>query len=282
MNCKRLAVFVFGIFILNSTALHAQSGNVPFVGPGPGNDIFFINFQTGLGNKVVTGAPYSATVTSEFQQTLPDGNKIDRKTTATAYRDSQGRTRSEQTLPAIGQYSAANPPQAIFINDPVAGVSYVLNPANMTYRKMTMRAGRGGPGGPGPGRGGRGPVGNAGSNPNVLTESLGSQNIEGNLVQGTRTTHTVPAGAMGNQNPIQVTSEQWYSSQLQLNLLVKNNNPAGGQNSTTLSNINTTGDPDSSLFQVPSGYTLQPPPSGPAFRGRRGGPPPPPPAPPAQ
>lgn len=280
MNRKGLAVFAFCILMLGNSRLHAQSGNVPFVGPGPGNDIFFVNFESGLGNKVVTGAPYSATVTSEFHQTLADGNKIDRKTTTTVYRDSQGRTRSEQTLPAIGQYSASNPPQAIFINDPVAGVSYVLNPANMTYRKMTMRAGGPGRGGPGPGRGGRGPGGNAGTNPNVITESLGSQSIEGNLVQGTRNTRTVPAGTMGNQNPIQVTSEQWYSSQLQLNLLVKNNNPAGGQNGTTLSNI-TTSDPDPSLFQVPSGYTLQPPPNGPAFRGRRGGPPPPP-APPAQ
>lgn len=283
MNRKWLVGSTFSILVLGSSLLYAQSRGVPFVGPGPGNDITFMGFQAGLGNQVVTGAPYSATVTSEFQQTLSDGNKIDRKTVTTVYRDSQGRTRREQTLPAIGQYSASTAPQAIFINDPVAGVSYVLDPAKMIARKMSMGPGpgRGGRGGPGPGRGGRGgPGGNAGSNPNpnVTTESLGTQNIEGILVQGTRVTRTVPAGAMGNQNPIHVASERWYSSQLQLNVLVKNDNPAGGLNTTALSNINT-GEPNPTLFQVPSGYSIQDPPKRPGFRSGRGGPPPLPPAP---
>ena len=119
----------------------AVAGGVSFVGPDPQDTITFVGFEAGLGNlgnQVVTGAPYSATITSEFVQTLPDGNKIERKTTTTVYRDGQGRTRREQTLPAIGQYSASsNPPQVIFINDPVAGVSYILDPARKTARKMT-------------------------------------------------------------------------------------------------------------------------------------------------
>jgi hypothetical protein len=289
MNRKWLAAFTLCIAGFGLTMLHAQSGGVTFTGPDPQGNITFMGFQGGLGNQVVTGAPYSATVTSEFQQTLSDGNQIDRKTTTTVYRDSQGRTRREQTLPAIGQYSASgNAPQAIFINDPVAGVNYVLDPVKKIARKMPGgpgrgglgRGGPGGPGGPGRGPGGNPPPSFAGprQNQNVTTETLGSQNIEGILVQGTRVTRTVPAGTVGNQNPIQVTSERWYSQDLKLNLQVKNNNPTGGQNSTTLSNIRRD-EPDPSLFQVPADYTVQDPPKRMMPRGPRGGPVPPPPPP---
>ena len=137
-----------------------------------------------------------------------------------------------------------------------------------------------GPGGPGRGPGGNPPPpqGNAGPrperkpDPNVTTESLASQNIEGILVQGTRIVRTVPAGTVGNQNPIQVTSERWYSPELKLNLLVKNTDPMRGQNSTTLSDIRRD-EPTAFLFQVPADYTVQEPPNRMMMRGQRGGPP---------
>jgi hypothetical protein len=263
-------------------------GGIAFVGPGAKDNITFVRFEAGLGNRVVTGAPYSAQVTSEFEQTLADGNKIDRKTVTTVYRDGQGRTRREQTLPAIGRYSATDAPKAIFINDPVAGVSYVLDPTRKTARKIVMPKFE-----RGPGRGGKpplpkelaGPKGPGGGNgprrqnANITTESLGSQNIEGVLVQGTRVTRTIPAGTVGNQDPIQVTSERWYSPDLQLNLLVKNVDPLRGTNTTTLSNISRA-EADPTLFQVPSDYTIQDASKGKGPRGfnRKG--PAPPPAPP--
>jgi hypothetical protein len=263
----------------------AITSGVSFVGPDPQDTITFVGFEAGLGNQVVTGAPYAATITSEFLQTLPDGNKIERKTTTTVYRDSQGRTRREQTLPAIGQYAASsNPPQAIFINDPVAGVSYILNPDRKTARKMprpNMRFFGGGPegvgrgaisAGPGPGEPVRVQRRERAQDPNVATESLGAQNIEGILVQGTRVTRTIPAGRVGNQNPIVVTSERWYSPDLKLNLSVKNTDPMRGTNSTTLSSIRRD-EPAASLFEVPSDYTVQES-NRMMMRGRRVGPPP--------
>lgn len=274
----------------------AIAGTVAFTGPDPRDTITFVGYEAGLGAQNVTGAPYSATITSEFVQTLSDGNKIERQTTTTVYRDGQGRTRREQSLPAIGQYSASDAPRAIFINDPVAGVNYVLDPARKIARKMPrprfLQRGPGGPGrggaanGPGPGGPGRGPGGNPPQtgtargprperrqNSSVTSESLGSQNIEGHLVQGTRVTRTIPAGTVGNQNPIQVTSERWYSPDLQINLLVKNVDPMRGTNTTTLSNIRRD-EPAASLFQVPSDYTVQEPQNRMFMRGQRTGPPP--------
>src|SRR5262249_267190 len=92
---------------------------VAFVGPDPHANITFDRFEAGIGNQIASGPPYPAQITPELTQTLSDGNKIERKPVTSVYRDGQGRTRREQTLPAIGQYSANNGvPKAIFINDP--------------------------------------------------------------------------------------------------------------------------------------------------------------------
>src|SRR5262249_49996026 len=86
--------------------------------------------------KVVKGAPYSATATTETIQTLSDGNQIIRKNESKLYRDSEGRTRLEQTLETIGKWTAVGEAQQnIFINDPVAGVSYNLDPRTHTAYK---------------------------------------------------------------------------------------------------------------------------------------------------
>jgi hypothetical protein len=98
--------------------------------------------------KVVKGAPYSATATTETIQTLSDGNQIIRKNESKLYRDSEGRTRVEQTLETIGKWTAGGEAQQnIFINDPVAGVSYSLDPRTHTayksvypQKKLTMGA----------------------------------------------------------------------------------------------------------------------------------------------
>src|SRR5215510_12302619 len=86
--------------------------------------------------KVVKGAPYSATATTETIQTLSDGNQIIRKNESRLYRDSEGRTRMEQTLETIGKWTADGEAQvSILINDPVAGVSYNLDPRTRTANK---------------------------------------------------------------------------------------------------------------------------------------------------
>ena len=81
---------------------------------------------------------------------------------------------------------------------------------------------------------------------------------------------------MGNQNPIIVTSERWYSPDLKLNLSVKNTDPMRGTNSTTLTNIRRD-EPAASLFEVSSDYTVKEPPNRMMMRGQRVDPPPAPP-----
>jgi hypothetical protein len=97
-------------------------------------------------DKLVKGAAYSAVAVTETTQTLSDGNQITRKSEVTLYRDSEGRTRREQTLEGVKTWPAAgDPPRMIFINDPIAGYNYVLDPRTRTARK-TGGAGKGKPG----------------------------------------------------------------------------------------------------------------------------------------
>src|SRR5262249_25223140 len=87
-------------------------------------------------DKVVKGAPYSATATTETIQTLSDGNQIIRKNESKLYRDSEGRTRTEQTLETIGKWATAGAPSyLIHINDPVTGYYYDLDQRTQTAFK---------------------------------------------------------------------------------------------------------------------------------------------------
>jgi len=91
---------------------------------------------------------------------------------------------------------------------------------------------------------------------NVTRESLGQQNIEGVAATGTRATTTIAAGAIGNLQPIQVVSEQWFSPDLQVLVMTKHNDPRTGETTYRLQSI-VRAEPDRSLFTVPPEYTLR-------------------------
>jgi hypothetical protein len=245
-----------------------------------GGDVMFFGAETAGFPKLVKGAPYSAQTVSEHTQTLADGNTIDRKQTGAVYRDSEGRTRREQSLGPLGPIQAgATPIQLVFINDPVAGVSYVLNVRKKTAQKVPLP---GMPGGPqagavaGPnvsistGSGGamvaaggaEGPVVYSMAKEQPVHESLGTKMIEGVQAEGTRITATIPAGQIGNERPIETVTETWYSPQLQATVLSTTTDPLIGRTVYQLTNISL-GEPDPSLFEVPPDYTLT---EGPAKR----------------
>ena len=69
-------------------------------------------------------------------------------------------------------------------------------------------------------------------------------------------TRTIPAGEMGNEKPISVVTERWYSPELQIAVMTVHTDPMMGTVTTKLANV-TQGAPDASLFQVPSDYTVQ-------------------------
>ena len=105
-----------------------------------------------------------------------------------------------------------------------------------------------------------------GSQDAVKKEALGTQTISGVTVEGTRTTRTIAAGQIGNELPITIVSETWYSNDLQMTVMSKRSDPRFGDTTYTLANIQRT-EPDASLFTVPSDYTITE--GGPHIRGFR-------------
>jgi hypothetical protein len=88
------------------------------------------------------------------------------------------------------------------------------------------------------------------------TESLGKQFVEGVESEGTKTTSTIEAGSIGNDRPIQITSERWYSPELQVTMMTKHSDPRSGEETFRLMNVRR-GEPGAYLFQLPSGYQVQ-------------------------
>jgi hypothetical protein len=200
--------------------------------------------------KVVTGAPYSAQAVTEHTQTLADGNTIHTTATANVYRDSQGRTRREQEIRAIGPWAAeGGPRRVISIGDPVEGSVYMLNPDTHVARQMPFPAHA-------YARRGAETARQKHEDPNVKTESLGTQVIGGVTAEGTGTTRTIPAGQVGNQAPLVITTERWYSPELQTDVMRKEVNPQFGETTFRLTNI-VRAEPDAALFQVPPNYTIK-------------------------
>ncbi len=358
--------------------------------PLRGDTFTFVATEMSFDHKLVKGAPYSAEAVTESVQTLADGNRIVRKNSSHIYRDGEGRTRREFTITALGPWTTQeDPPRTISINDPVAKVSYTLDPRTKTARKVSVMAvsttvkgnatvtalgggvraleARGAElreletkaltdikslpasrvlksvdaANPSQGKaltgralvavkikvnaagavesaeavtgdetlrpaaveaarqwrfkpgeaetgaisfnfeGGKANVpgevvriyelkkdavnGNhtmiiAGMSPqtppNVQTENLGKQLVEGVEAEGTRTTRTVPAGEIGNEQPIQIVNERWYSPELQVTVMTRQSDPRVGETIYRLTNI-VRAEPAATLFQVPSDYTIK-------------------------
>ena len=110
--------------------------------PLPDKDFIFVASEVNFGGKVVKGAPYSAQAVTKTIQTLGDGNRIVNESTSVQYRDSEGRTRREQTITMHGPLAGGGEPlQTIFINDPVAGVTYSLDSRTHVARKSVPMKG---------------------------------------------------------------------------------------------------------------------------------------------
>src|SRR6266508_1535253 len=262
--------------------------------PGMPGDFVFLATEMSFGGKLVKGAPYSGQAVTESVQTLSDGNRIVNKSTAAIYRDSEGRTRREQTLRVIAAFAnGGEAPQTIFISDPVAGTSYMLDPRTHTAQKMPPMNFKFQFKVPAPSADQTGPLPDAApaepieqrrvemrhtemgakmapdhfisgwGNHVANKESLGKQNVEGVEAEGTRSTVTIPAGEIGNERPIDIINESWYSPELQTLVMTRHSDPRFGESSYRLTNIDRS-EPARSLFEVPADYTLK---SGPMIFG---------------
>lgn len=195
---------------------------------------------------IITGAPYQASATAVTTDTLADGNRITRTSVFEVARDSQGRVRRAVRLGNIGPWPVHG--HMIFITDPVARRRYIVNPQRKTYTVLPYRAPSAHPPlWPMAGRRQQWPR---------ETLSLGQRRMDGLRVIGRRVVTTIPAGAIGNQAPIQIISERWYSPALHVVVAARHADPRFGDTVYQLGKISRQ-DPPSALFAPPADYRLQ-------------------------
>lgn len=86
--------------------------------------------------------------------------------------------------------------------------------------------------------------------------SMGERIIEGLKVTGTKQEFTIAAGAVGNEQPIVVRSEQWFSPELGVVVSSTHRDPMMGDTSYKLEQVSRA-EPDPALFTVPADYTQE-------------------------
>jgi hypothetical protein len=243
-----------------------------------------VGFEGGVMSNV-KGAPYRADQITESTQILGDGTRIHNEHRVTIYRDSQGRVRRETP----DQISIWDPNSGVGYTLDTKNMTASKmqvhvsvssgSPGSVAYSVRTQT----GDGNSGAVAGGgvvtrgevltntttNGPETTSGTAISPLIfrdfkftapsavnkESLGTQVMEGVNAQGNRETSTIDAGAIGNDRPIQIVSERWYSPDLQMDVMTRHSDPRSGEEITRLANINRA-EPDPSLFELPAGYQL--------------------------
>lgn len=289
-----LLLMLVPVFAAQDGKVKTIEKNVIFTAPAPPPFLVAgaMPFDQMMDIKVVTGAPFSAVGNTEAVQSLADGNKIVRRTSTQVARDSQGRTRYEYSFNEPAQ--DASPVSIISISDPTTGVTYTLHPETKTGEKIPLPEIIGGEAsgnvmfraeagvqaagkasqqmfyskvGPGPDVVAAAPLAGphvvrftvttaGGVDDDANTEQLGSKIIEGVGAEGKRTTITISAGEIGNEQPIVITNEVWYSPELQTIVYSKRDDPMAGTTIFKLTNI-VRAEPDAALFQVPTDYKVE-------------------------
>jgi hypothetical protein len=193
-------------------------------------------------------APFTATVTAGWTRTLEDSGTLTVQNHRKVARDSSGRIFQERRWLVPNGDIKNTPLNEIDFSDPTLHELYICFPGQRVCRLQNYYA----------------PVEFNLAQPGELTnrkgkltrEDLGKNTLEGLEVVGTRETVTFDANAFGNNHPLAITKEFWYSQRLGINLLVKRVDPRHGTQIFSVSDIKLAA-PDPATFQLPQGYAIQ-------------------------
>jgi hypothetical protein len=238
--------------------------------------------------QVVKGKPYSADTSTETVQTLADGNRIVHRTVSKFYRDSDGRTRREQTFGNVDPEHPAPHEVKVFVDDPVNGLAFVMDPgsksADKVHRSPKFLDERNSEdngtrigvssvndqevgGQDGPGRMMIKFRDEHSGDPNVVVtqmpdekrdvakEDLGTRNIEGVDCTGTRQTISIPTGTIGNEKPISIVRETWYAPAIAAVVESTTDDPRYGKTTYQLTNVQLS-EPARSMFEPPANFKV--------------------------
>ena len=247
--CKRLLVIPFSFaFLMSPPTLNCQA---------PGTN----NVRPALES-------YTAEFKITFVRTLPNGTTIKRESKEIEARDSSSRTFRQTVNTATGPNQSDN--TMTFVHDPVddtntnwqsrthEAVVQKLPPQDQRHGCWRNDAGTFSANfglHPSP----QMPVATTVPQPPLqpLSEDLGTTTIEGIEVHGRRITRTIPAGKIGNDQPLVTTNEIWSAPSLMgLTLRSISDDPRNGKVTREVVHLDL-GEPDQAIFQPPSDYKVQ-------------------------
>jgi hypothetical protein len=238
------AIGLLLLAVVSGVAFLAQAQDEDVRGPDGGT---MVQVQT-IDIPPFPGAPFHATITANVTRALADGSSQTVMNADSVARDSSGRIYRERRrlVPNLGEQTPQ--PREIQIFDPTIHRKLICNPATRTCTAQSY---------PGmliaPIRAITGPL--AGSRGYIQSVGLGDKTIDDLNVTGTRETTTYNPGVLGNQSPLTVMKEIWYSPQLDLNLSVRRADPRFGLQDFSVDNLSLS-EPDPALFAMPAGYRL--------------------------
>lgn len=209
--------------------------------------------SAGINLRAIAGVPFSADVVKESTAIMADGTQVQSTASGKMFRDAEGRTRTETELNS--PRADGNPARYVTIVDPVQRIGFVINVATKTATILHLPTVSDVPGAAlNRSAAAQAAHPHAAGSATPGLEDLGAMSIEGFSVAGTRRTHAAEASGAKERNPVVVT-ETWFSSELKIELLSTQVSQSETR-TTKLINI-LPGQPDPSLFQVPTDYAIQ-------------------------
>ena len=218
---RGLVVFVFAAPPTPARAQHAPDGGTR---------------ETITSNTVppLPNAPFSATVETEWTKYLADGGTQFLRNHRLIARDGQGRVFQERRTfvskqspidPQVWRTELAEPSSHTVAYCDSRTHVCELRPYTAPPPTVTPRG--------------------------AVSESLGSQTLNGLELIGTRESQSLGLLATGSDRPLSVVKEFWFSRQLGLNVLTTRNDPRSGKEVFTVTDVRQ-GEPDAALFALPA------------------------------
>jgi hypothetical protein len=240
---KRAACF-FAIFIAAGFSLRAsaQSPDQAVHAPSGGVRTTVVSISV----PPLPGAPFTAVVTTEWKRILEDGSTVTIGNRRNIARDNSGRVFQERRSLFPEGDPRRDVVERLEFSDPHTRTRTTCWPSSHICQITGFFQDAFDPP---PVPAGRQPDGKS-----FLTRvDLGQDQVAGVEAVGTRETTTIGTGAMGNDRPVNVVKEFWYSPKLEVNLIEKRQDPRYGTQTFTMSEVSQ-GEPDASLFNLPDGY----------------------------
>lgn len=238
MNYRSLPCFA-AFLLFSSAALGQQSHLSERPQDGGTREVLVSILIPSLPN-----APFTAILNTTWVRRLGDGAEITLKNHRKISRDKLGRIFQERRILMPDDGKSESGISQIEISDPVKQELYICIPSEHVCQLEVLAL----PEGSDPSLLGKKPAG-----PGL--EELGKQTILGLETIGTRQVRVIETGAVGNNQPLLIRREFWYSPQLGINLLSTREDPRFGSQKFEITDL-VLDAPDTRLFEPPTDATI--------------------------